>query len=175
MTLSPSAKVSPVSWVRLTLDVSMIGLSLVALFVALDYHRLARYLPVLAASIAFLAATITFVRDLRRLHRFGTVLERYLASPAPQQTEEDGSPTDEGTESKLALAARRYIAWTVGCCAAVVFLGLYPSVVIFLTAFLRTEARASWRFIVTGVVGTMAIIYGFSQIIDVRWPSGLFW
>jgi Uncharacterized protein conserved in bacteria len=67
-----------------------------------------------------------------------------------------------------------FFGWMIGFMASMAVIGLIPTVVIFIIAYMRAENREPWRLVLPITLGTTLFIYlVFDQMLTIPWPPTL--
>jgi TctA family transporter len=99
---------------------------------------------------------------------------------AGQQTAEDDIhfdiQADYGDLTSKTIYARglRYLLWCMGYIFAAQVIGLLPAILVFMLAYVRFEARESWKMtlLVSGCMWTLCYLL-FHMVLKVLWPQAL--
>lgn len=147
-----------------------------AAYVAWGYPRLARNFPFAAASVGVALSATLLALDVRRVRCSGHAIE-----PAGKgqsmllRLDIDGTFDDETTVESSVFARRLaiYLGTLLGYVALVRIVGVYAGSALFLILFLRFIAKVRTRYAVLSAVLTVAVLMGFQEVVDLRWPSNL--
>ncbi|MCW2843532.1 MAG: hypothetical protein JWN22_1448 [Nocardioides sp.] len=159
---------------RPTIDAEVLGgivLAIVfggAFWLARGWDRQAAIFPLGVSAAGFLLAIALTVRALtsRRMR-------------AEAETPHEEIAADDNLEYIFQTAtARQWIvtlAWFGGFFVALYVLGLYASALIFTVAYLRTQDRRSWLFVIVYALVLVAVLYGaFTVLLAKPVPPGFF-
>lgn len=157
--------------VRLGFGLFIVCLFAYAAFDAWDFSRRARYMP-LYVSIAGLALTSLLIAlDLWRLRTLAgrEALRRRVA--IEDLAAEDMFSAAE--ELQRFMSTAYYLLWMLGYVAAIAFVGMPVASGLFLATFLLIEARMKLPGTALCVAGMLAGLLGLTQLMHLRWPSNL--
>ena len=157
---------------------------------ALEFQRLARYMPLFAASACFVLMIVLIIVDLVKYRKLGfvaadeTIGTATLARTATEELEitdealeeaatgESSVDVQERKEAKEAelrareKAAMRRVwtiwAWILGYVAGIYLVGLMVATPAFLISYLWLQAKASWKTI---IIGTVVMMVGLRVMI----------
>lgn len=133
---------------RLVITALVLAVAAAALIASLSFRPLAAYFPIAAAGMVLFFAGLQFVMYLRA----------YMAQrPLIVQTTETVSPI-HGLGLTGLLTSMRYVLWFVGFLVLMAVFGALVSAGVFVTAFIRHEAKWKWSGAVTaGILVVMAV------------------
>ncbi|WP_206956856.1 tripartite tricarboxylate transporter permease [Trinickia acidisoli] len=146
-----------------------IGIGIYMLVSAQGWLLMARIGPTVVASILVIAGT-------------GSLVYKVFVTPAPAGTAAGGgihmdmsSSHDEALHGKVVLIrAAKFFGWFIGFLLCMAVIGMLPTVLLMIVAFMRIEGRERWRLSLILAVCVTGLIYGvFDQIIHIPWPSSL--
>lgn len=67
-----------------------------------------------------------------------------------------------------------YLAWLLGFMGSTALVGMLPTIVLFVTAYMRLEGRERWKLALTCAVGiTIASWFLFDQLLLLPWPGSV--
>ena len=152
---------------------------------ALEFARLARYMPAAMSGIGVVIGVLTVTTDLLNWRRQGVaaagdVPETAALHGAEQREiairEGELDPEAEGTPEDPRRIAQRSVmmfGWVAGYVLAIWVLGILVASALFLLVFLLVVARSGW---VLPVVGTVLMLLGMvvlSEALNLHWPPYL--
>ncbi|HEY4136340.1 MAG TPA: tripartite tricarboxylate transporter permease [Alphaproteobacteria bacterium] len=74
----------------------------------------------------------------------------------------------------IALRSLVFFGWLVAFMASMATIGLIPTAPLFIVAFMRLEARESWKIVIPYAICVTAFVYMvFDQLLSIPWPSTL--
>lgn len=129
---------------------------------SLTFAVLARYLP-LYVSCAGLALGVFCLATIWRDRRLG----RQVAWTNPEESVDD-TPVDEG---RLIRRQIYFFVWFLGYAVLIGLVGILLASLAFTFAFLRQEARLSWRSAALGAAGGGALLLSVSWLLGLKWPA----
>lgn len=148
---------------ELLLIVVLVGVMVMALFMAAGYPFNARLMPqVVSAAVIFLL----IVEGVLTIRRF-------RASHSVDDTKVSGEHV--GTEPIWGAKFRRtapYLAWLAALYLGIYLIGLIASAAIFTVAFCRLVGKMRWFATLIGTVLLMAALFGLAEAFNMHWPVG---
>jgi hypothetical protein len=135
---------------------------------SVDFTPIARYMPVAVggfmASMALLG-TIVEGRNVLRARR-----DPEFEKSRPVVSVMDNTDDDHGAIGRIG----RYFAWWLCFLLALAIVSTHLAVLLFLTGFLRIEARFEvWKALLSALV-VIAFLQTFVWVFELRLPSGLY-
>jgi TctA family transporter len=74
----------------------------------------------------------------------------------------------------IALRSLQFFGWLVGFMASMATIGLIPTAPIFVVAFMRLEARESWKIVIPYALSVTVFVYVvFDKLLSIPWPQTL--
>lgn len=106
--------------------------------------------------------------------------ERAARGEAAEKMHMDiASTIDHMTPKEIAIRGAIFFGWMIGFLASMAFIGLIPTVPLFIVAFMRVEGNEPWRITLPMAICTTALVYiVFDQLLTIPWPGsvlGDFW
>ncbi|NQV56846.1 MAG: tripartite tricarboxylate transporter permease [Rhodospirillales bacterium] len=133
---------------------------------ALPWKENAKLVPVMAGVFTLGVLGISF---LNATFRYGAA-----AGPGDpvQSRRMDLSADDDGlAKGIVAKRALSFLAWLLAFLAFISVIGMLPTILIFIAAYMWVEGREKWRLILPVAVGVMIFSYIlFDQLLSLPWP-----
>ena len=150
--------------IRLGMDVLALAAFAAAGLVALEFSRLARYLPLLVSAAGAALAAASLIRDVLAVRRDGGRGLRFGEAEGAAEEAERPIPARE---------TLRHLAWVAGFATLIWIASLPVAVALFLAAFLCVEGGVGARGILLGVAAVEALLFGLTELMTLRWPPSL--
>jgi hypothetical protein len=163
------------SWTNL-FPLSLLILFGVMMTETTTWSPLAKIVPVIVGIAAILFCSLALFTDV---FKKGTVRSVSLGEKAMEQVQQKIHMDIASTLSHLpvgTLIARSaiFFGWLVGFLASMATIGLIPTVPLFVTAFMRFEAREPWYIVLPyAVVMGLFVYILFDQLLAIPWPLSL--
>lgn len=137
---------------------------------ALHFSKRARYMPLYVSVAGFILTLCMLALDYWR-HRTPEGREKART----RRSLEDAAQGETSLAEELTYLKRTgyYLAWLVGYVGSIAVVGLPVASAVFLTAFLRIEARMKLVGIAVSVGTTLAALYGVTLVMRLHWPPSL--
>lgn len=170
-------------------------------YTALDFQRLARYMPLFAASACFVLMIVLILVDATKYRKLGFVAadETIGTATLARTAQEELNIVDEALEEATAgesqvdvqerredkqaamratekLALRRVWtiwAWILGYVLGIYVIGIMVATAAFLVLYLWNQAKAGWKTIVIGTVTMLAGLQAMIIALNLVLPSYL--
>jgi TctA family transporter len=72
----------------------------------------------------------------------------------------------------IALRSLQFFGWLVGFMASMATIGLIPTAPIFVVAFMRVEAKESWKIVIPYAISVTVFVYVvFDKLLSIPWPQ----
>lgn len=151
---------------RIIFAVVVLGICVATIFTALDYPRLARYMPIGVAVAGLVLAVVVILSEAvkSRLHADGDG-----PSISPDLMDMVTAPEDE-VPFRQSLV---YFIWWVGYAVAMALVGTLVASAVFLAVFLRLEAKASMARVAVSVSIAIAVLLILQYTVGLRLPPSL--
>jgi hypothetical protein len=152
---------------------------------ALEFARLARYLPVAMSGLGVVIGILTVTTDVLNYRRQGAaaagdVPETAALHGAEQRElairEGELDPDAEDTPEDPRRIAQRSVmmfGWVAGYALAIWVLGILAASALFLLVFLLVVARSGWVLPVVGTALMLLAMVVLSEALNLYWPSYL--
>ena len=87
----------------------------------------------------------------------------------------DAQADDRDLEPKLVMQrALAYLAWLLAFLGATALIGMLPTIVLFVAAYMRVEGRERWALTLTcAVLTAVASWFIFDRLLALPWPNSL--
>ena len=162
----------------------------VAFYVAMEFHPLARYYPLVATSIGIVLSILFLGQELRAaraeaaetagfvaqdeeavkreevLESHGTTPENAGQDSKSTEHEQSGSMEETGIRRTLP-----YLGWFVGYVVLIRVVGIFVATALFLWMFLYLQARMRWWGILISVVVVVGFLQLMGDFMDLHWPA----
>ena len=180
---------------RLTFGVLVLLLFAWAGWQALEFARLARYLPLAMSGLGMLIGLLAIGTDLLNWKRQGLVAsvdvpetaalhgaeERELALRRGAEASEDeiadadaeGNGEQPTDPRKIALRSGIMFGWVLGYVLLIWVIGLVAASALFLITYLRFVARSGWLLPLAGTAIILTGMWLLRTLLNLRWPSYL--
>jgi hypothetical protein len=144
---------------------ALIALLAVMLFEARQWSSAARMVPQIVGSIGLTCAALSFANAVFRRAGPGTADKGHM---------DLASGTGHLPKRTVLARAAIFFAWLAGFMAAMATIGLIPTVMLFVVAYMRLENREPWKLVLGVATGLTAFIYAvFHRLLNVPWPETL--
>ena len=133
----------------------------------------ARIIPTIVGIGAVLFCSLSLINDIFGLHERGGVVAAAAADDKGQQKihMDIASKTAHLPGKTIITRGFTFFGWMAGFMAVMAVIGLIPTVPIFITAYMRTEAREPWRIVIPMAACVVLLIYVvFDQLLAIPWP-----
>lgn len=145
----------------------------IMLWESVDWKPLAKRVPYFVGWITISVAIISFLH-----HTFKTekpALGDASGAGGANQQHLDIEVDDAGVSSDLMIRrALAFLGWLVGFVVSTALIGMLPTTLIFVVAYMRTEAREPWGLTLGCAVGLTAFCYiVFDYLLALPWPRPL--
>jgi TctA family transporter len=153
---------------------AFIGFLVIMVTEALEYNFTAQLVPVSVGIFAIVVAGLSFVNHTFRHAQLETgetaqYREKTMRSLHMDLTVEAGME-----RAVLIRRALAYLGWILAFFACILLIGMLPTVVVFVIAYMRLEGPESWRLSVMSAVGLVLFTYVvFDQLLALPWPMSL--
>lgn len=146
---------------------------------ARGYSPDAGRLPMVVSTAGALFALIMLLGDLRLsagLRRGATATQIHSPTEGALSdvVPEDVQPEKEALGLACIAAGMRWFAWIAVLTALVALFGMLLASLVFVAAFLKIEAKASWRAIAISMIGIVVVLGFGSYLVGMNLPDGLF-
>jgi TctA family transporter len=152
-----------------------IGLLALMLANSFDWKPLAKRVPIFVGWVTITIAAISFFNHLFRPAATEGGGGDSAEARTRQQLHLDIAVSDEGVDTALMLRrAAIYFGWLAAFLIATWLIGMLPTIVLFVIAYMRTEAREPWA-LVLGCAGGLAVFSYvlFDYLLALPWPLPL--
>lgn len=134
---------------------------------AVGFRELAAWAPLFAGSTALLLLGLALLRDVLR-----NIRSHFRHAVTYRRTIE--FKDEDVITGENVRAMWRYLAWVLGLMALVAALGLRFAAPLYIGLFLRLDGRFPLRFVATAIVGTIAALWFFGNVVGFVWPESIF-
>lgn len=142
-----------------------------AAFDAWDFSRRARYMPLYVSVAGLVLTSLLVALDLWRLRTLaGREAPRRRVAIEDVAAEEMFSAAEERQRFR---STAYYLLWMLGYAAAIALFGMPVASGLFLAIFLLIEARMKLPGTALCVAGMLAGLLGLTHLMHLRWPSNL--
>jgi TctA family transporter len=152
----------------------MLGLFIVMLSMAVQWNFDAKIIPVIVGTGAVLFCSLSLLNDIFKSQLIKTD-SKDPAKAAIQKIHMDiGSNITHLEPSHILMRGAMFFGWLIAFLLSMATIGLIPTVPFFIVAFMRLEAKESWKIVLGYVVGMTILIYVvFDQLLTIPWPQTL--
>ena len=153
---------------RFGFDLAILAVFVYAAIDAASFSALARYMPLYVSCAGIFLSLVNLGADVWRLRGASTPGGFHWTSP-----EDYVDPAAGPGEAELFQRQFYYLGWIFGYVALIALTGILAATTLFTVAFLRREARMRWGWIFVSLAIVLATLIGFSELLNLRWPSNL--
>lgn len=126
-----------------------------------SFPQLARFMPMYVGVIGIFTVGVEIVLEL-----FGR--RRVVRDEDVQLVD---LPGDLGLPlAEVIRKGGKYFLWIIAYFAAIFVLGMYPGTAVYIVAFMRFEARATWLATIVSTLSTLALTAIAGQALNLHWP-----
>jgi len=141
---------------------------------ALDYNFTARLVPVSVGLFAITVAGLSLVNYTFRHGKLETGEVAQSREHAMRSLHMDLTHDASIERSVLTRRALAYLGWILAFFASILLIGMLPTVVVFVIAYMRLEGPESWRMSVTSAICLVLFTYVvFDQLLALPWPMSM--
>jgi len=155
------------------LYVALIGLVIVMLYQTGHWDQEARIAPIVVGTVTLICACLGFINQIFR---------------RPEATSGTGAGVQAGESIHMDLTSefpdlaqgvvvRRavvFFGWLAGFMASMATIGMLPTAMLFVVAFMRLENREPWRLVIPQAVVVTIFVYAvFDRFLSIPWPATL--
>lgn len=156
--------------------VGLIGVIGTMLVQSLDWPLKAKLIPLIVGPLALLFATLSLLNSVLRSNarHAGGLAEEARAGIAQSTHMDIASDTGHLPQSLVIARAGQFFAWMLGFMLSMWLIGLIPTVVVFVVAFMRIEGRERWRIVLPyAILLTLFVYVVFDRLLLIPWPQTL--
>lgn len=170
---------------RLTVGVLMVLLFAWTGWQALEFARLASYMPLGMSGLGVVLGVIAVATDVLNWKRQGLVASVDVPETAALHGAEEmelkirqgevevGGPDTPTDPRRIALRSGAMFAWILGYVFLIWLVGIVAASAVFLIAYLRFVARSSWRLPLLGTAVILSGMWILRTLLNLRWPDYL--
>ncbi len=163
--------------------VALLIMFVAAFIVSMDFHRLARYYPLVASGLGVLLSILFLIQESRaavaasrsgRIPVSGNRAEQNLPKQDAEQARAIIEDEDELLSEGAGIAKTLpYLGWFVGYVALIRVFGIFVATAMFLGAFLGLQARMRWWGVLISMTVVIALLYAMGDVMSLHWPASL--
>lgn len=144
------------------------------IYQATDWNLHAKIVPLTVGCAALIFATISLLNYTFRKSSAGGAGEG-IASDIKKTMHFDTKAQDQDLAPKLIMQrAVGYLGWLLAFFGVTALIGMLPTVLLFVPAYMRIEGRERWNLIVGCTVGmTLASWFIFNELLALPWPDSV--
>ena len=153
---------------------AFIGLLSVMVFTALDYNFEAKLVPVSVGGFAIVVAGLSLVNHTFRHRQQDSSEEARYRDKAMRSLHMDLTADDSIDRAVVLRRALAYLGWIIGFFLCIFLVGVLPTVMLFVIAYMRLEGPESWRLSLFNAAGLLLFTYlVFDQLLALPWPMSV--
>jgi TctA family transporter len=133
----------------------------------------ARSAPMIVGSVTLAALMISLLNQIfrRSSGEFDVALDQSRRSSMHMDLISDTSGLAAGT---VLVRAAIFFGWLVAFMASMAAIGLIPTALLFIVAYMRLENREPWRLALPQAIGMTVFVYVvFDRLLAIPWPASL--
>ena len=145
------------------------------LWQASGWNASARIVPAIVGSAALMFLAASAVNAIFRKPAVAADLQQWAQSRVVEKIHMDlASSTGDLPTATVIRRGATFFAWLAGFMAAMAVIGLIPTVLVFVVAYMRMENREPWRLVLPQALVLVAFFYFvFDQTLNMAWPETL--
>lgn len=145
------------------------------LWQASGWNASARIVPAIVGSAALMFLAASAANAIFRKPAVAADLQQWAQSRVVEKIHMDlASSTGDLPTATVIRRGATFFAWLAGFMAAMAVIGLIPTVLVFVVAYMRMENREPWRLVLPQALVLVAFFYFvFDQTLNMAWPETL--
>jgi TctA family transporter len=151
----------------------MVGLVAVMLSQAVTWNLDAKIIPMIVGIGALLFCGLSLLNDVfkSQVVKTGSIEDNAKAKVQQKIHMDIGSNITHLGAGYILKRGAMFFGWMVLFLLSMATIGLIPTVPIFVTTFMRVEAREPWKIVIIYAAVMTVLIYGlFDQLLAIPWP-----
>ncbi len=157
------------------LYVGLIALVITMLVQASGWHPEAKVAPMIVGWITLVCATISLLHKMFRQPASQAELDKPAKGGERRSIHMDLTVDDAFTSQGTVIRrAAIFFGWFIAFMASMATIGLIPTAVVFIIAYMRLENREPWRLVLPQAIGITIFMYVvFHRFLTIPWPATL--
>lgn len=145
------------------------------LWQASGWNASARIVPAIVGSAALMLLAASAANAIFRKPAVAADLQQWAQSRVVEKIHMDlASSTGDLPTATVIRRGATFFAWLAGFMAAMAVIGLIPTVLVFVVAYMRVENREPWRLVLPQALVLLTFFYFvFDQTLNMAWPETL--
>lgn len=155
--------------------VGLIGLTAVMLWQARTWQIEAREAPMIVGTITLICAVASLINGVFHRSAVGPAQDRSGARDENRSIHMDLVADDGGLASTVVFSrGAQFFGWFAAFMLSMATIGLIPTSVVYIVAYMRLGNREPWRLIAPMALGVAVFIYiVFDRFLTIPWPETL--